>query len=91
MTQFLEQAQWRPDHVELIAGALLYTKYNFLKRFLMRRISGSEGGDTDTSRDYEYTDWAAVERFAEMFAREVAAKATPRSHGSLSNSASSAA
>jgi menaquinone-dependent protoporphyrinogen oxidase len=90
--QFLERAEWRPDHVELIAGALLYTKYNFLKRFLMRRIAGSGGGDTDTSRDYEYTDWAAVERFAETIAREVEpAPATERSHGAPSNSASSAA
>jgi menaquinone-dependent protoporphyrinogen oxidase len=30
----------------------------------MRRIAAAEGGETDTSRDYEYTDWAAVERFA---------------------------
>jgi menaquinone-dependent protoporphyrinogen oxidase len=90
--QFLERAEWRPDHVELIAGALLYTKYNVLKRFLMRRISRSEGGDTDTSRDYEYTDWAAVERFAERIALEVeAAPATRRSQGSPSNRASNAA
>jgi menaquinone-dependent protoporphyrinogen oxidase len=93
--QFLERAEWRPDHVELIAGALLYTKYNVLKRFLMRRISRSEGGDTDTSRDYEYTDWAAVERFAERIALEVeAAPATRRSQGSQgspSNRASNAA
>jgi menaquinone-dependent protoporphyrinogen oxidase len=38
----------------------------------MRRISRKEGGDTDTSRDYEYTDWAAVDRFAAEFADEVA-------------------
>lgn len=30
----------------------------------MRRIVAKEGGDVDTSRDYEYTDWRAVERFA---------------------------
>jgi menaquinone-dependent protoporphyrinogen oxidase len=90
--QFLEQAQWRPNHVELIAGALLYTKYNFLKRLIMRRISASEGGDTDTSRDYEYTDWVAVERFAEVIASEFeTAKAARDSHGSSSNNASNAA
>jgi menaquinone-dependent protoporphyrinogen IX oxidase len=30
----------------------------------MRLISGSRAAKTDTSRDYEYTDWPAVERFA---------------------------
>jgi menaquinone-dependent protoporphyrinogen oxidase len=32
---------------------------------------GLGGGDTDTSRDYEYTDWGAVERFAETFAQRL--------------------
>lgn len=62
--KFVKQSGWRPRHVELIAGALPYSKYNFLIRFIMRRIAAKEGGDTDTSRDYEYTDWAAVDRFA---------------------------
>lgn len=65
--RFLERTGLRPAHVELVAGALPYTRYNFLIRFVMRRIAEKEGGDTDTSRDYEYTDWAAVERFAESF------------------------
>jgi menaquinone-dependent protoporphyrinogen oxidase len=66
---FVEATKWHPDHVELFAGALPYTKYNFLVRWIMRRISKSEGGDTDTSRDYEYTDWNAVDRFALSDAR----------------------
>jgi menaquinone-dependent protoporphyrinogen oxidase len=62
---------WRPDRVDLVAGALQYTRYNFLIRFVMRRIARAEGGDTDTSRDYEYTDWSAVERFAVEFLEQV--------------------
>lgn len=62
--RFVRRTGWRPVRVELIAGALLYTRYNFLIRFVMKRIVAGEGGDTDTSRDYEYTDWPAVERFA---------------------------
>ena len=34
---------------------------------MMRLIVGAAGGETDTSSDYEYTDWAAVERFAVQF------------------------
>ena len=30
----------------------------------MRSIARKEGGDTDLTRDYEYTDWAAVDQFA---------------------------
>jgi menaquinone-dependent protoporphyrinogen oxidase len=34
-----------------------------------------EGHPTDTSRDYDYTDWDAVESFAHEFAATVAGKA----------------
>ena len=54
----------------LVAGALLYSKYNFLIRFIMRRIAAQAGGDVDTSRDYEHTDWGAVDRFASQFAAD---------------------
>ena len=28
----------------------------------MKRIACKAGGDTDTSRDYDYTNWAALDR-----------------------------
>ncbi len=68
--KFTRATGWSPRRIELIAGALPYSKYNFLIRFVMRRISAHAGGDTDTSRDYEYTDWAAVDRFASEFLDE---------------------
>lgn len=66
--KFEARTGWHPKHVELIAGALPYSKYNFLVRYVMRRIAAKAGGDTDTSRDYEYTDFRAVERFARELA-----------------------
>ncbi len=60
--KFITQTGWRPRRVELVAGALRYSQYNFFIRVVMKRISASQGGDTDTARDYEYTDWAALER-----------------------------
>lgn len=52
----------------LFAGALLYTHYGFLKRHMMKRITSSKGSaDTDLSRDYVYTEWDGVRRFAEDF------------------------
>lgn len=62
--ELLEQTGFDPDLVGLFAGALVYTQYGWFKRQVMRAISRREGGDTDTSRDHEYTDWQAVEQFA---------------------------
>jgi len=67
---FARTTGWQPGATASFAGALRYSLYNPLIRLLMRLIVGMAGGETDTSRDYEYTDWAAVERFArQIFAR----------------------
>ena len=62
--ELLERTGFDPDLVGLFAGALVYTQYGWLKRRVMRAIVRREDGDTDMSRDYEYTDWQAVEQFA---------------------------
>jgi menaquinone-dependent protoporphyrinogen oxidase len=64
---FVRRTGWTPHRQALIGGALLYRRYNLFLRWLMKFISRSEGLPTDTSRDYEFTDWAAVERFTEEF------------------------
>jgi menaquinone-dependent protoporphyrinogen oxidase len=66
--EFLARTGWKPGESTSFAGALRYRKYNPVIRLLMRLIVGMAGGETDTSRDYEYTDWQAVERFAVRFA-----------------------
>jgi menaquinone-dependent protoporphyrinogen oxidase len=66
---FLRQTGWRPQLTATIAGALPYSRFGAFKRLLMIAFVGLAGGDTDTGRDYEYTDWEAVRRFAEAFAR----------------------
>lgn len=65
--RFLTRTGWRPAVRKLVAGALLYTKYNWLKRWMMRRIVAKAGGETDTSRDFEYTDWGDLTQFARAF------------------------
>ncbi len=64
---FVTQASWQPTLIDTFAGAVKYTQYNFVTRFIMKLISKREGGKTDTSRDHEYTDWEAVVRFANNF------------------------
>ena len=69
--KFLDSVGWQAAEVKVVAGALPYTRYNWAKRWLLRRIVAKAGGDTDTSRDYEYTDWNDVEAFALEFGRRV--------------------
>jgi menaquinone-dependent protoporphyrinogen oxidase len=64
---FLRETGWRPDRVHLVAGALMYSRYGFITRWMMRRIARKAGGGTDTSRDYEYTDWARLRADVEAF------------------------
>ncbi|MDD9964812.1 MAG: flavodoxin domain-containing protein [Myxococcales bacterium] len=64
---FTESVGWAPPHRTVVAGALRYSEYSWLKRMLMKRIAAKESGDTDTSRDYEYTDWEAVTAWAKHF------------------------
>lgn len=68
---FCRAAGWQPMMIETIAGAIAYTRYNWLVRWMMKRIAAREGGSTDTSRDHEYTDWTQVERFAIGFGARV--------------------
>jgi len=65
--ELLDRTDFQPDSVALFAGALVYTKYGWLKRRIVRAIVKREGGDLDMSRDFEYTDWDAVNRFADEF------------------------
>jgi menaquinone-dependent protoporphyrinogen oxidase len=69
--RFFDATGWHPPTVHVVAGALPYTRYNWLKRWVMRRIVAKAGGDTDVSRDYEYTDWKDVRDFATCFAAAV--------------------
>jgi menaquinone-dependent protoporphyrinogen oxidase len=64
VSELIRHTGWHPAHWTMFAGALRYTTYRPWIRWLMRMIVGQAGGHTDTSRDYEYTDWEAVDRFA---------------------------
>jgi menaquinone-dependent protoporphyrinogen oxidase len=69
--KFLRKTGWQPHMTASFAGAVKYSLYGPIKRRVMIVFVGLGGGETDTSRDYEYTDWDAVERFAGEFARHV--------------------
>jgi len=86
VNRFLLSTGWRPAITKNVAGALLYRKYGWLKRWVMKRITAKAGGNTDTRRNWEYTDWDDVRVFADQFAalvhggRDVPAESTRRTH-----------
>lgn len=81
VSRFLDETGWTPDLTETFAGALRYTKYGFVKRFIMKQISTRQGRPADTSRDFEFTDWARVDGFVDRFLRhiETSTRRTPLS------------
>ena len=62
---FLEKSPWQPSLIGVFAGALYYPRYNFFDRTMIRFIMTMTGGETDTSKEVEYTNWQKVSLFTE--------------------------
>jgi menaquinone-dependent protoporphyrinogen oxidase len=75
LERFFRSTAWHPVQTKIVAGALKYSQYSVIKRWIMKRIVKKAGGDTDTSRDYEYTDWEELRRFADRFANRLVSTA----------------
>lgn len=67
IASFLRETGWHPTTTESVAGAMPYTQYSPFMRWIIGRISRTEGGPADTSRDYEFTDWEQLRHFADRF------------------------
>ncbi|MEG3111301.1 MULTISPECIES: menaquinone-dependent protoporphyrinogen IX dehydrogenase [unclassified Pantoea] len=67
--KFLNQSPWQPDCCAVFAGALRYPRYRWFDRIMIQLIMRMTGGETDSSKEVEYTDWQQVTRFAQEFAR----------------------
>jgi len=65
--KFMQQTHWHPNLTATFAGAVKYTQYNLITRYIMKKIAQKEGGSTDTSIDHEYTDWGTVANFTTQF------------------------
>lgn len=64
---FFEATGWRPTEAQPVAGALLYTRYGWLVRLIMKRIAAQAGGPTDVHHDYVLTDWSLLDLFVGTF------------------------
>jgi menaquinone-dependent protoporphyrinogen oxidase len=81
MTTMFEDLGWKPTIFAAVAGALPYRRYNWFLRFIMKRISKSAGHETDTTRNHVFTDWAAVDAFAERVIALLPTQVTARQQG----------
>jgi menaquinone-dependent protoporphyrinogen oxidase len=62
---FSDASGWTPRHTAVFAGRLAWTQYDLFTRVIMKLITHHQGvPDQDTHRDYDYTDYDAVRRFA---------------------------
>lgn len=69
--RLLAETGWRPSHIAAVAGALMYSRYNFAIRFVMMLITGKSGAPIDTSRDYEFTDWIKLHGLVQEFVQSI--------------------
>jgi menaquinone-dependent protoporphyrinogen oxidase len=65
---FVRKTGWAPNRVLQVAGARLYTRHNAIGRWILGLVDRHL---LDTDRDYEWTDWSQLERFASEFATDV--------------------
>ncbi len=58
--KFTDETGWTPTEWIPVAGALMYVEFDWFKRMILKSIAKKAGAGTDTSHDYEYTDWLKV-------------------------------
>ncbi len=65
--KFLLNSPWKPDCCSVFAGALRYPRYRWFDRLMIQLIMHMTGGETNTSKEIDYTDWQQVTCFARNF------------------------
>ena len=61
------KSPWHPKMMAVFAGALRYPRYNFFDRTMIKLIMKLTDGETDTTKEVEYTDWQKVSNFSQQF------------------------
>ncbi|KAB2824934.1 menaquinone-dependent protoporphyrinogen IX dehydrogenase [Aliivibrio finisterrensis] len=63
--KFLLKSPWVPALQDTFAGALFYPRYNFFDRIMIQLIMRMTGGETDPTKEVEYTNWQRVDQFVD--------------------------
>ena len=62
--KFFKLSKWKPNIVEVFAGKLDYSKYNFFNKNIIKFIMWITNGPTQTDNVVEFTNWNDVKKFA---------------------------
>ncbi len=65
MQTFLKKSPWVPKLQGVFAGALRYPKYKLIDRLCIQLIMKITGGETNPTKEVEYTNWKKVAQFAQ--------------------------
>ena len=65
LRKFLQRTPWKPKRLAVFAGRLDYPACRFYDRWAIQFIMWMTKGPTDPSTVVEYTDWQAVDAFAQ--------------------------
>merc|ERR1712066_292091 len=55
--KFLQRSAWQPKQIKVFAGALRYPLYSWFDKMMIKLIMKLTGGETDTTKEVEYTNW----------------------------------
>ncbi|MCR3755651.1 MAG: protoporphyrinogen oxidase [Sodalis sp. Psp] len=78
--KFLAKTPWRPDLCTVFAGALCYPRYCRLDQMMIQLIMRITGGETDLTKEVEYTDWQQVSTFANNLAQLTTKRTVQRAY-----------
>lgn len=70
LQKLIQKTGLRPRFLASFQGGLNFSDYNWFLRLAMKRISRRHGFSPETNRDYEFTDWKAVDSFVTSFAAD---------------------
>jgi menaquinone-dependent protoporphyrinogen oxidase len=64
---FLRKTGWQPGMIATFAGALPFSQYGWYLKLHMKIVMRLAEPQLALGRDYEFTDWDAVDRFTDTF------------------------
>ncbi|RGD93477.1 menaquinone-dependent protoporphyrinogen IX dehydrogenase [Acinetobacter sp. SWAC57] len=68
---FMKKSGWTPKVCSIFAGAILYSEYTWYDRIIIQFIMYITNGPTNTSKKYEFTNWAKVDSFSKEIAENI--------------------
>lgn len=69
--KFKAETEWTPKQVLDVAGAFRFTKYDFFKGWVMRRIAKEKKVKVNPHEDLELTDWDKLARDIKAFRTQI--------------------